>query len=101
MVPSFPFNCALFYKACPIIRSLSSKINTLAAILMLRHFKDEVPLSQEPTRARHSSNLPHDDNYKNNTSLQVLTLPLGRTMWMLLEQVTQSEVEDLDEVVFS
>ncbi len=76
MVPSFPSNCALFYKACPIIRSLSSKRNTLAAILMLRHFKDEVPLSQELIRARHSSNLPHDDNYKNNSSLQVLTLPL-------------------------
>ena len=26
---------------------------------------------------------------------------LGRTMWMLLEQVTQSEVEDLDEVIVS
>ena len=26
---------------------------------------------------------------------------LGRTMWMLLEQVTQSEVEDLEEVVIS
>lgn len=26
---------------------------------------------------------------------------LGRTMWMLLEQVTQDEIEDLDEVVVS